>query len=321
MDPVTHTLAGATMARAGLDRRTPLATAALLLGANAPDIDIVTAFFRAEHVSLACRRGWTHGPLAMLALPFIVAGVLLAYDRWGRRARSPGAIPADARSLLLVAALGVFSHPALDWLNTYGIRLLMPFSARWFRGDSVFIIDPWLWLVFTVGLVVARRARPDVTRSGRVARISGSMAVAYIAMMIALSAAGARLGRAAAEAQGIAGVEEVLYSPRPATPFAADLVVRTDSVYHPGSLRWFDDPRVTFSGIVIPRGDWSASAVRRARETTAARNYLTWSQFPYVRVEVRGADTTVFFGDARYRAAPAGSLSGMVVRLSSPPKR
>ncbi len=317
MDPITHTLAGATMARAGLDRRTPLATAALLLGANAPDIDIVTAFFHEENASLACRRGWTHGPLAWTVLPFAVTGLLLIWDHWVRRRRTPNAPPADGGALLLVAALGVLSHPALDWLNTYGIRLLMPFSGTWFRGDSVFIIDPWLWLVFATGLLAARHAQPDASRVGRFARISGTMAVAYIAVMIALSAAGARLGRAAAEAHGTPRIEEVLYSPRPANPLAADIVVRSTDDYYPGALHWLATPRVTFSDLVIPRGDWNDPAVQRARAAPAARNYLTWSQFPYVRVEVNGADTTVFFGDARYRAGPAGNLGGMEVRLST----
>ena len=315
MDPITHTLAGATMARAGLDRRTPLATAALLLGANAPDIDIFTAFGEAN-ATLACRRGWTHGPLAMLALPFVIAGLLLVWDRYVRRRRSPTAVPAEGMALLQLAAIGVLSHPALDWLNTYGIRLLMPFSDTWFRGDSLFIIDPWLWLVFTVGLIVVRRTRATSVSPWRFARASGTVALAYIVAMVALSFAGKRSGWKAAESAGISGITEVLYSPRPATPLKADLVVRTGSAYHPGSLAWeLSGARVTFTGIVIPRGDWDASVVRRAREVPAARNYLVWSQFPFVRLEVNGADTTVFFGDARYRAGPAGSLSGMSVTL------
>jgi inner membrane protein len=319
MDPITHTLAGATMARAGLDRRTPLATAALLLGANAPDIDIVTAFLHDENASLACRRGWTHGPLAWIALPFAVAGVLMAWDRWVRRRRDPTATPVRRDALFYLAALGVFSHPALDWLNTYGIRLLKPFSETWFRGDSVFIIDPWLWLVMGAGLIVARRAQPNQSRVARFARTAGMLAIAYVATMIGLSLQGKRLVRSAAEAAGIAPITDVLYSPRPATPLAADIVVRTPDAYHPGALRWLSDPRVTFSGIVIPRGDWSASVVKRASATPAARNYLVWSQFPYVRVEAQGADTTVFFGDARYRAGPAGNLSGISVSLPALP--
>lgn len=315
MDPITHTLAGATMARAGLDRRTPLATAALVLGANAPDIDIFTAFGE-SNATLACRRGWTHGPLAMLALPVVIAGLLLVWDRYVRRRRSPGAVPAVGTALLLLSALGVLSHPALDWLNTYGIRLLMPFGDTWFRGDSLFIIDPWLWLVFTVGLIVVRRARTTSVSPWRFARISGTVALAYIVAMVGLSIAGKHSGRKAAELVGITGIAEVLYSPRPATPLKADLVVRTADAYHPGLLAWeLSGARVTFTGNAIPRGDWSTSIVQRAREVPAARNYLVWSQFPFVRLEVNGADTTVYFGDARYRAGPAGSLSGMSVTL------
>jgi inner membrane protein len=46
-----------------------------------------------------------------------------------------------------LSLLGVLSHPFLDWLNNYGVRLLMPFSDRWFYGDTLFIVDPWLWLI------------------------------------------------------------------------------------------------------------------------------------------------------------------------------
>lgn len=312
VDPITHTLAGATMARAGLDRRTPLAAATLMLAANAPDIDIAAAFGD-RNATLAWRRGWTHGPLAWLLLPFLVAGIMLAWDRWVRRRRGPEATP--SRTLLLLATIGVLSHPLLDWLNTYGIRLLMPFSGRWFHGDSVFIIDPYLWAMFAVGLLGARYVRPDLARGRRVARYGGGAALAYLVLMIALSTAGERLGRTAAETGGLSGVTEVLYSPRPASPLAADLVVRTGGGYHFGTLRWLSDQRVTFADEMIALGDWTSSAVHRARADPAVRNYLVWSQFPYVRVESTGADTTVFFGDARYRAGLAGGLQGIQVGL------
>jgi len=317
MDPITHTLAGATMARSGLDRRTPLATAALLLGANAPDVDIVAAF-AGPNATLALRRGCSHGPLAMLALPFAVAGLLLVWDRWVRRRRAPGAAPVEGTALLLLATVGVLSHPMLDWLNTYGIRLLMPFSNHWYRGNSLFIIDPYLWLIFAIGLMVARRVRAgDATRAWRTVRVSGSAALVYIALMIALSAAGERVGRAAAESHGVGGIEEVLYSPRPANPMAADLVLRTPGGYQLGALQWLAAERVTLADGMIPLGDWSAPVVARARTVEAARNYLVWSQFPYVRIDVRGADTSVFFGDARYRSGPAGDLGGFRV---TPPR-
>jgi len=145
VDPIAHTFVGAALAEAGLKRATPLATAALLIGANAPDIDVV-AYFGGEFASFALRRGMTHGVLALVLLPFVIAGLLLIWDRGVRLRRAPHAAPARAGPLLLLATLAVLTHPTLDWLNNYGLRWLMPFDGRWFYGDAVFIIDPWLWL-------------------------------------------------------------------------------------------------------------------------------------------------------------------------------
>lgn len=179
MDPVTHSLTGAALSRAGLHRATPLATAALVVGANIPDVDIISQFTGGTYGSLAYRRGMTHGPVALLLLPLLVAGLLLLYDRVWRRRRRPSDPPARAAPLLGLAFLGALTHPALDWLNTYGIRLLMPFSDRWFYGDAVFIIDPWIWLALAVPLVpfaASRRARLLTVVLGIVATLLVMMA-------------------------------------------------------------------------------------------------------------------------------------------------
>jgi len=67
MDPIAHTFTGAALAAAGLRRATPLATTALIVGANAPDIDVLTSF-AGSYAALALRRGWTHGVLALVVL-------------------------------------------------------------------------------------------------------------------------------------------------------------------------------------------------------------------------------------------------------------
>jgi len=134
-------MTGATLSATGLRRTTPLATATLVLAANAPDVDIVAQAFGSS-TALAWRRGLTHGVPALLVLPFLVTGAILAADHLVRRRLHPGALRASARRVLPLAFLGVWSHPVLDWLNTYGMRWWMPASGEWSYGDSLFIVDP-----------------------------------------------------------------------------------------------------------------------------------------------------------------------------------
>ena len=146
MDPIAHTFTGMALAAAGLRRATPLAATALFMGVNAPDVDVFVGF-GPPFESFAFRRGWTHGVLALALWPVVLTGVLLAWDRFVRLRRKPDAAPARAGPLLALTALAVISHPALDWLNNYGMRWLMPFDGRWFYGDALFVIDPWFWLL------------------------------------------------------------------------------------------------------------------------------------------------------------------------------
>ncbi len=160
MDPLAHTLFGATLAEAGLKHKTALATATLIIGANAPDIDAL-AMLVSSDFALWFRRGWTHGILALFIWPFLLTGLMLGIDRLiqkrkQHRNQSIQSPPMQPLMLLGIAFLGVWSHPLLDLLNTYGIRLLMPFSQTWFYGDTLFIIDPWFWLLAGSGVVLAR---------------------------------------------------------------------------------------------------------------------------------------------------------------------
>lgn len=148
MDPITHTLAGAALAETRLGRlgglRRGLTLGTLLIAANLPDVD-VSCYVAGSDFALGQRRGITHGVLALVVLPLALWGLTLLVDRWRARGR-PDRTPAPAGALLAVATIGVWSHPLLDWLNVYGVRLLAPLDWTWFYGDGVFIVDPWLWL-------------------------------------------------------------------------------------------------------------------------------------------------------------------------------
>lgn len=152
MDPIAHTLFGATLAETGLRRKSRLAAPTLIIGVNLPDIDALVTFLGPD-TSLLLRRGWTHGVLAMVFLPLMLAGMMWLWDR--RRPSDDTSPPFDLRWIMGLSYLSVWSHPALDWMNTYGVRLLMPFDGRWFYGDTLFIVDPWMWLLTAAGVVLA----------------------------------------------------------------------------------------------------------------------------------------------------------------------
>lgn len=131
MDNLAHSLAAAALGEAGLKKKTGLGMATLIIAANLPDLDALGLLFGEN---LAWRRGWTHGPIAWVVLPLILSVVMLAFDRWQARRGSRPATrpPVHFGWLVALAGIGTLSHPLLDFLNTYGIRCLMPFSERWF---------------------------------------------------------------------------------------------------------------------------------------------------------------------------------------------
>src|SRR6185503_2619024 len=136
MDNLAHSLAGAALGYAGLKQRTGLGLLTLVIAANIPDVD-AAAMLVGKH--LIWRRGWTHGPVGVLLFPPLIAAAVLGFDRLQirRGTRPADRPPVRFGPLLLLATIGAISHPLLDLLNTYGLRLLMPFSERWFYGDAV----------------------------------------------------------------------------------------------------------------------------------------------------------------------------------------
>src|SRR6185436_7920933 len=77
LDNVTHSLFAATLARTPLGRAGRGTTTALVLASNAPDIDIVTTAGGALKY-LEWHRGPTHGPIGVIGLGLITAGLVVA---------------------------------------------------------------------------------------------------------------------------------------------------------------------------------------------------------------------------------------------------
>jgi inner membrane protein len=313
LDNICHTLVGVALGEAGLKHRTPLATATLLVGANLPDVDAYTYAFADGPTALAFRRGWTHGLLAMAVLPVALAGAMVTWDRMFRRRRRPDAPPARWGPLLLLAFASVLSHPLLDFLNTYGVRFLHPFSNRWFYGDALFIVDVWLWIALLSGIVfssvAARRGRARPETAARTALVA---VLVYIAAMLASSRAGRGVVAAAAERAGVAS-SRVLVSPVPLDPFRRMVVVDEGGGYRLGALDWLPRPAVSLAPENLPKNDDDPAAAA-AKLTPEGNKFMVWARFPYFEVRREGGETLVTLGDARYRG-PTGSWAQVTVRV------
>jgi inner membrane protein len=340
MDPLTHTLVGANLAATRLGEKTRLAAAALVIGANLPDVDAILYFTGHEDLALGFRRGWTHGVLALVVLPFIQAGILRLIDR-----------RADFRWLLGLSFLAILTHPTLDWLNNYGMRWLMPFRGTWFYGDSVYIMDPWLWLILGVGWLANRRPTKWLIGSwlfftaailwvvGRrnqqylivVAIVAAIMLLALlwrakrsyatVALIVAAIYIGGRLTIHAATAMTVRNelrAEKVMAAPHPMDPTRWDVVAQVGDEYRYGRYTWLDRTlRLNDHRIPVAKDspEW-----RIAREDPSIRGFMTWVRFPWYELVPDPRGTRVLVHDARYavRRRAGGGFGGVEVVIPKP---
>ena len=299
MDNVCHTLVGAALGEAGLKRRTALGSATLMIGSNLPDIDV--AVFATDTLAMSFRRGWTHGIIAQLVLPLIFAAVMLACDRWRRSPQRPAA---NLGGLVLLSYVGVWLHIFMDWLNSYGIRLLKPFSDRWFYGDALYIIDPILYVVLGAGVLLARRAsaRGDANPS-RFPQRAFAVAAVYVVLMLASNWWARAEVRSGLERAGRAG-QRFMVTPVLGNPLRREVIVDMGDRYEKGSL-WFDPlPHFRPAGYGL-NTNASDPAARRAAATPRFQAFLMWSRFPFFVIERTRSRTVVVVNDYRY-SGPGG---------------
>ncbi|MEW6212345.1 MAG: metal-dependent hydrolase [Acidobacteriota bacterium] len=153
MENFAHTLLGLSLAKTGLERATPLATAALVVSSNLPDIDVAVWLFGGTPAYLEYHRGLTHSFAGLFSLAVILAFTLTFIDRRFRLRRNAFQRPCRPARLFWLSFLGGLGHLAMDSTNSYGTRPLMPANDRWFYGDLAFVLDPWIWLILGSAVV------------------------------------------------------------------------------------------------------------------------------------------------------------------------
>ena len=299
MDNVCHSLVGVAVAQAGFKPRTALATATAAIAANLPDIDVLV--FATDVPSVAFRRGITHGVPAQLLLPVVCAAVMYAI---GRRRPSAAGPSVHFGWLLALSYIGIFTHVFLDFLNTYGVRLLSPLSQTWFYGDAVFIVDPWLWLILGAGTWLARKGGP------RAAQRALAGATIYVVAMLTAAGVARRSVEDAWTAEKGQAPRALMVGPAPITPFRKSIIVDAGDHYVEGTFSWFPT-RVAF-GDATPKND-DVPGVAAAREDPQVAGILVWSRFPFWEVRPVTGGTELRVRDMRFKGLDRGGFTASTV--------
>jgi inner membrane protein len=283
MDNLTHSLIGAALGQAGLKRKTGFAMPALIVAANLPDIDAGCVVYGVE--SLAMRRGVTHGPIALLVLPLLLAGALWGFDRWqAQRGKRPDKrLPVQFGWLLALCYIGCLSHPLFDWFNNYGIRLLEPFSHQWFYGDTLFIIDLWILIALGIGVWRSlRRERAEQANWAVPAQIALAATLAYVGLNMAISRAAE-----AAVRKIEPGAEMVVANAVPIAFWRREVLWRSADGYF-GSIPC-DFTHCQRYPRTIRKTNWADPRIAQwAAGDPAAQAFLFWSRMPLAEPGPKG---------------------------------
>jgi inner membrane protein len=134
-----------------------LATVTVILGAEAPDLDVL-ARLRGPVSGFALDRGFTH---SFVGVALVSAAVIcFMYTVWrfrARRGKRPHLAPRWGL-LFGFSYLAGLSHILLDFTDNYGVRPYCPywpFSDRWYSWDIAFLTDPVVTVSLLGGLLLS----------------------------------------------------------------------------------------------------------------------------------------------------------------------
>ena len=290
MEPLTHFLTGACISRAGLNRKTALATVTLVLAAEAPDLDVL-GYFKGPVYGFAHHRGITHtlvGVPAMAALVVVVVWGVYRLRHWRRRP-----VVAPRWGLLFwFACIGGLSHILLDFTNNYGVRPFSPFYPRWYSWDIMFIIEPVLWGMFIAGLALPSlfalvHQEIGVRKRGPRGQVGAILALAGMLTVWGVRDFEHRHALAAMQARLYDGAVPLRLSayPYPVNPFQWVGVVETKNFFqtmHVNSLTPEVDPDNAAKTYYKPE---ETPVTLAAKNSYLGRVYLDWAHYPLTETE------------------------------------
>jgi len=311
VDPLTHTATGWLLARAGLDRAAPYATATLVVAANIPSLGWAQLLFSTEGY-LINGNAWSHSLLGASAL---AAAVGFGFARLARRKGKP----AWGAKLMLLGILGALSHSLLDWMTAAGAQLLWPFSRTWHALDWFPYVDLWLWVVMGLGVGLPALFKLVTEEIGGRATRTGARRGAWVALIALVALAGLRWNL---HGEAVAQLDARLYAgrtplrvaafPMPLSPFRWQGIAETDATHERVDLLLLGRRgEAEFHTHYKPA---AAPALDAALATGSARSFLAWARFPRATLTPVPGGWEVQLDDLRF-ASESGQPRMFMVRI------
>jgi inner membrane protein len=315
MEPITHLMTGACLARAGFNRKAAYATVAMTLAAEAPDLDTLWSV-GGPIAAFQHHRGWTHTFLGLPVEAGIVVGAVWLWHRWRTRRgggtfslRSKEAAPVRWGLLYGFVMVALLSHLLLDWTNNYGLRPFFPFNPRWYAGSFVFIFEPVIFVVLLVALVAPSLFGLINSEVGarRTAFRGRGWAIAALVAIVALwgwRAVEHEKAVQLVQAADYNGAEvlRVSVNPSPVNPFRWHAVVETPMTYQLATVDTMSEAVTSGEHTDVFYKPPTTLATLIAKRSWLGEAYLDWSKYPLVTDIGTDADgvTTVTFRDLRF---------------------
>jgi inner membrane protein len=294
MEPVTQALASIALARTGLNRLAPRATAILIAAALAPELDLLSAIGGARSY-LRYHRTLFHSVVGAVAIALVIAAiatlVLRRFNLAGEFAR------ASTRSLffraLVLCLSGVALHLLLDLCDADGLRLLWPFRESWQGWYLAPNLDPIILIVPIAAIALPalfRLVGEEIGERKKKNPTPRRWAVAAFAIL-----AGYLAARATLHSQAIDLLQSAIYRgevpltagayPDSVSPLDWRGIAATDNTLqeievHLGSGEKFDPDRaITHYKPAKPE------LLAAAEKASAIRAFVTYARFPIASVQ------------------------------------
>ncbi|SCY06081.1 metal-dependent hydrolase [Alkaliphilus peptidifermentans] len=219
MDPLSHAIIGLSIH--GLSQAPSLgnpASIGALIGAIAPDLDIITRI-KGDYVYLKHHRVETHSIPGIIGVSLLITlGLSLIYSSF------------VFREVFLWTMIGALSHVVFDLLNSYGVALLYPLNRKKYSINLIMIYDPVVILLSGYILFF----------SGRTFFENLMMGVIMLAYLI-LKALDKKSLKRILQNQYCKGAEirKITIMPSDYNPLKWDYIVKTKEEYLVGDIKSF----------------------------------------------------------------------------------